>query len=48
MDTDTEAPTGLPNEEPEDPPMGVPASDDDPEVEHMPGIPDEGEPPSAG
>jgi hypothetical protein len=28
--------------------MGVPARDDDPEVEHMPGIPEEGEPPSAG
>jgi hypothetical protein len=48
MDSESDAPTGLPDEEPEDPPMGVPAEDDDPEVEHLPGIPHEGEPPSSG
>ena len=48
MDADRDAPTGLPDDEPEAPPMGVPAEDDDPEVGDLPGIPDEGEPPTSG
>ena len=48
MDGDRDAPTGLPDDEPEAPPMGVPAADDDPEVGKLPGIPEEGEPPTSG
>ena len=49
MDAERDVPTGVPDEEPEAPPMGVPADDDgDPEVGDLPGIPDEGEPPNAG
>jgi hypothetical protein len=48
MDAERNAPTGLPDEEPEAPPMGVPADDDDPEVADLPGIPDGGEPPTSG
>jgi hypothetical protein len=48
MDGERDAPTGLPEDEPEVPPMGVPAEDDDPEVDDLPGIPEEGEPPNAG
>jgi hypothetical protein len=49
MDAERDVPTGLPDEEPEAPPMGVPAGDDDdPEVGDLPGIPDEGEPPTSG
>jgi hypothetical protein len=48
MDAERDVPTGLPDEETEAPPMGVPAEDDDPEVGELPGIPDEGEPPNAG
>jgi hypothetical protein len=47
-----DAPTGLPPEEPEEQPLGVPEADPDgertePGPEAMPGIPDEGEPPAA-
>ena len=48
MDAEREAPSGLPEEEPEAPPMGVPADDDDPEVSELPGIPADGDPPSSG
>ena len=49
MDAERDVPTGLPDEEPEAPPMGVPGDDDDdPEVGDLPGIPDEGEPPTSG
>jgi hypothetical protein len=47
MDAERDVPTGLPEEEPEAPPMGAP-DDDDPEVGDLPGIPEEGEPPNAG
>jgi len=47
-----EAPSGLPPDEPEEEPLGVPvASPDDDDDEHgpdaMPGIPSEREPPAA-
>jgi hypothetical protein len=47
-----EAPSGLPPDEPEEEPLGVPdapADDDQPEhgPDAMPGIPTEGEPPAA-
>jgi hypothetical protein len=48
-----EAPSGMPPDEPEEQPLGVPApapdGDDAPErgPEAMPGIPTEGEPPAA-
>lgn len=48
MDAEREAPSGLPEEEPEAPPLGVPADDDDPEVGDLPGIPADGDPPSSG
>ena len=48
MDGERDAPTGLPDEEPEAPPMGVPAEDGDPEVGDLPGLPEEGEPPTSG
>jgi hypothetical protein len=48
MDGDRDAPTGVPEDEPEAPPMGAPAGDDDPEVGDLPGIPEEGEPPTSG
>jgi hypothetical protein len=48
MDEERDAPSGLPDEEPEAPPMGVPNGDEDPEVGNLPGIPEEGEPPNAG
>jgi hypothetical protein len=49
---DAEAPSGLPPDEPEEQPLGVPEADPDgdrtdPGPEAMPGIPDEGEPPAA-
>ena len=46
--SDDTAPTGLPDEENEAPPLGV-QEDDEPEdgPEGMPGIPTEGEPPAA-
>jgi hypothetical protein len=46
-----EVPSGLPAEEAEAPPLGVPdEADDTPErgAEAMPGIPTDGEPPDAG
>ena len=48
-----EAPSGLPENAPEGRPLGVPDADPEgtdapPGPESMPGIPDEGEPPSAG
>jgi hypothetical protein len=48
----SEAPSGLPPDEPEEEPLGVPApADDDPEPRPgpgaMPGIPDEREPPAS-
>ena len=49
--TTAEAPSGLPPEEPEDEPLGVPEeTDGEPEVgpDAMPGIPTEGDPPDAG
>jgi len=48
MDAERNAPTGVPDEEPEAPPMGVPDEDSDPEVGDLPGIPEEGEPPTSG
>ena len=48
MDQERDVPTGLPEDEPEAPPLGVPAEDDDPEVSDLPGIPQEGEPPTSG
>jgi hypothetical protein len=47
-----EAPSGMPPDEPEEEPLGVPATvpdDDEPDhgPEAMPGIPSEGEPPAA-
>jgi len=48
MDAERDAPTGLPDEEPEAPPMGVPPDDQDPEVGDLPGLPEEGEPPTSG
>jgi len=48
MDAERDAPSGLPDEETEAPPMGVPDGEDDPEVGELPGIPEEGEPPNAG
>jgi hypothetical protein len=48
MDAERDAPSGLPEEEPEAPPMGVPDNDEDPEVGDLPGIPEEAEPPNAG
>jgi hypothetical protein len=53
IDTDAaEAPSGLPEGEPEEEPMGVHEADPDhtktpPGPEAMPGIPVEGEPPAA-
>ena len=47
----SEAPSGLPPEEPEEEPLGVPEPDPDQDErgpEAMPGIPTEGEPPDAG
>jgi hypothetical protein len=48
-----EAPSGLPPEEPEETPLGVPAEadqepDDGSGPDAMPGIPTEGDPPTAG
>ena len=45
---DEDVPTGLPDEEAEEPPLGV-QEGDEPErgPEGMPGIPTEGEPPAA-
>jgi hypothetical protein len=47
-----DVPSGLPPDEPEEQPLGVPEADPegdetDPGPEAMPGIPDEGEPPAA-
>jgi hypothetical protein len=50
MSARDEAPSGLPDDAEEAPPMGVPADedqDDDAEGAQMPGIPTEGEPPAA-
>jgi hypothetical protein len=49
---DPEAPTGLPEDQPEEPPLGVAEADPEnedlhPGPEAMPGIPTEGEPPAA-
>ncbi|HWH94770.1 MAG TPA: hypothetical protein VNT03_12995 [Baekduia sp.] len=49
---DDDAPTGLPADEPEEQPLGVPEADPegdrtDPGPKAMPGIPDEGAPPAA-
>jgi hypothetical protein len=46
------APSGLPPDQPEEPPLGVPEADPDgdhtePGPEAMPGIPGDGEPPAA-
>ena len=43
----TETPTGLPEDEDEIPPLGVPADDEDGEGDELPGFP-EGEPDTAG
>ncbi|MDX6733248.1 MAG: hypothetical protein QOC54_3196 [Baekduia sp.] len=48
-----DAPTGLPEGQPEELPLGVPEADPDgdhtpPGPAAMPGIPDDGEPPTAG
>jgi hypothetical protein len=48
MDAERDVPSGMPDEEPEAPPMGVPGEEDDPEVGDLPGLPEEGEPPSSG
>jgi hypothetical protein len=50
---DPDVPTGLPEDQPEEQPLGVPEADPDgektdPGAESMPGIPNEGEPPSSG
>jgi hypothetical protein len=43
-----EAPSGLPPDEPEEEPLGVPTpAADDPDPAAMPGIPDEREPPAS-
>jgi hypothetical protein len=47
-----DVPTGLPADQPEEQPLGVPEADPDgdhtePGAPAMPGIPDEGEPPAA-
>ena len=52
-ETRDEAPIGLPEDEPEEQPLGVDEADPggentDPGPEAMPGIPDEDEPPTAG
>jgi hypothetical protein len=53
-ETDPDAPTGLPEDAPEGDPLGprevAPEGEAPPRQgeEHMPGIPTEGEPPSAG
>jgi hypothetical protein len=49
---ETDAPTGLPPEEAEEQPLGVPEADPggdrtDPGPQSMPGIPADGEPPAA-
>jgi hypothetical protein len=48
--TTDDMPSGLPEPEPEEAPLGVPADsgDEPPGPEAMPGIPTEGEPPSSG
>jgi hypothetical protein len=43
----SETPSGLPNEEDEVTPLGVPADEDDGDDEELPGLP-EGEPDTAG
>jgi hypothetical protein len=51
MESESDVPSGLPEEEPEAPPLGVPAEageEDDSEVGRLPGIPEEGEPPTSG
>jgi hypothetical protein len=44
-----EIPTGLPPDQPEEPPLGVPDGEDAPDrgPKAMPGIPTDGEPPAA-
>jgi hypothetical protein len=50
--TTDDIPSGLPQPEPEDAPLGVPPdadpADEPPGPEAMPGIPTEGEPPTSG
>jgi hypothetical protein len=48
MHSESDVPSGLPEEEPEAPPLGVQDEDEDPEVGRLPGIPEEGEPPTSG
>jgi hypothetical protein len=43
----SETPSGLPNEDDEVTPLGVPADEDDSDDEELPGLP-EGEPDTAG
>jgi hypothetical protein len=43
----SETPSGLPNEDDEVTPLGVPADEDDRDDEELPGLP-EGEPDTAG
>lgn len=43
-----EAPSGLPPDGPEAPPLGVPADADENGKPELPGIPDEDSPPSTG
>ena len=53
-ETDGDAPTGMPTDEHEVPPLGAPEARPEDEEEppqgadHMPGIPTQGEPPTAG
>jgi hypothetical protein len=46
--SETEPPTGLPNEEDEIAPLGVPADEDDDGDPDLPGFPDDGEADTAG
>jgi hypothetical protein len=48
MDAERSEPSGMPEDAPEAPPLGVPTEEDDPEVGELPGIPQEGEPPTSG
>jgi hypothetical protein len=48
MDAERDVPTGMPEDAPEAQPMGVPPDDHDEEVGDLPGIPEEGEPPTSG
>jgi len=48
MEERDDAPSGMPPDAEEAPPMGVPAGDDDEDRLELPGIPDEDSPPSTG